>query len=33
MRPEIEIFDTGHLVFAKRLIAEGLIDEPVMLQL
>jgi uncharacterized protein (DUF849 family) len=33
VRPEIEIFDTGNLVFAKQLIAEGLIDEPVMLQL
>jgi uncharacterized protein (DUF849 family) len=33
VRPEIEIFDTGHLVFAKELIAEGLIDEPVLLQL
>jgi uncharacterized protein (DUF849 family) len=33
VRPEIEIFDTGHLVFAKQLIAEGLVEEPVMLQL
>jgi uncharacterized protein (DUF849 family) len=33
VRPEIEIFDTGHLVFAKQLIAEGLVDEPAMLQL
>jgi uncharacterized protein (DUF849 family) len=33
VRPEIEVFDTGHLVFAKQLIAEGLVDEPVMLQL
>ena len=33
VRPEIEIFDTGHLVFAKQLLAEGLVDEPVMLQL
>jgi 3-dehydrocarnitine:acetyl-CoA trimethylamine transferase len=33
VRPEIEVFDTGHLVFAKRLIAEGLVDEPAMLQL
>jgi uncharacterized protein (DUF849 family) len=33
VRPEIEIFDTGHLVFAKQLVAEGLLDEPVMLQL
>jgi uncharacterized protein (DUF849 family) len=33
VRPEIEIFDTGHLVFAKQLIAEGLVVEPAMLQL
>ncbi|MCS7006122.1 MAG: 3-keto-5-aminohexanoate cleavage protein [Thermoleophilia bacterium] len=33
VRPEIEIFDTGHLVLAKELIAEGLVDEPVLLQL
>jgi uncharacterized protein (DUF849 family) len=33
VRPEIEVFDTGHLVFAKQLIAEGLVDEPALLQL
>jgi uncharacterized protein (DUF849 family) len=33
VRPEIEVFDTGHLAFAKQLIAEGLVDEPAMLQL
>jgi uncharacterized protein (DUF849 family) len=33
VRPEIEVFDTGHLVFAKQLIADGLVDEPAMLQL
>jgi 3-dehydrocarnitine:acetyl-CoA trimethylamine transferase len=33
VRPEIEVFDTGHLVFAKQLIAEGLVDDPPMLQL
>jgi uncharacterized protein (DUF849 family) len=33
VRPEIEVFDTGHLVFAKQLIEEGLIDEPVLIQL
>jgi uncharacterized protein (DUF849 family) len=33
VRPEIEIFDTGHLVFAKQLVAEGLVDDPVVLQL
>jgi len=33
VRPELEVFDTGHLVFVKQLIAEGLIDDPVMIQL
>ena len=33
VRPEIEIFDTGHLVLAKQLISDGLIDAPVMVQL
>ena len=33
VRPEIEVFDTGHLVFAKQLVAEGLVDDPPMLQL
>lgn len=33
VRPEIEVFDTGHLVFARQLIAEGLVDDPPMLQL
>jgi 3-dehydrocarnitine:acetyl-CoA trimethylamine transferase len=33
VRPEIEVFDTGHLVFAKQLVEEGLVDEPAMLQL
>ena len=33
VRPEIEVFDTGHLVFAKQLVAEGLIDEPALIQL
>ena len=33
VRPELEVFDTGHLVFVKRLIAEGLIDTPAMVQL
>ncbi len=32
VRPEIEVFDTGHLVFAKRLAGQGLIDDPVMVQ-
>ena len=33
VRPEIEAFDTGHLWLAKQLVAEGLIDDPVMVQL
>ncbi len=33
VRPEIEVFDAGHLVLAKKLVAEGLIDDPVMVQL
>ena len=33
VRPEIEVFDTGHLVLAKWLAGQGLIDDPVMVQL
>jgi uncharacterized protein (DUF849 family) len=33
VRPELELFDTGHLVFAKHLYADGLLDDPVMVQL
>jgi uncharacterized protein (DUF849 family) len=33
VRPEIEAFDTGHLWQAKSLVNEGLIDDPVMIQL
>ncbi|WP_312530886.1 3-keto-5-aminohexanoate cleavage protein [Paracoccus sp. (in: a-proteobacteria)] len=33
VRPEIEVFDTGHLWLAKSLVEEGLIDDPVMIQL
>lgn len=33
VRPEIEIFDGGHLVLAKWLQDQGLIDDPVMVQL
>ena len=33
VRPEIEVFDTGHLVLAKWLAGHGLIDDPVMVQL
>ena len=33
IRPEIEAFDTGHLWFAKQLAEEGLIEDPVLIQL
>jgi len=33
VRPELEVFDTGHLVLVKELIAEGLIEEPALIQL
>jgi uncharacterized protein (DUF849 family) len=33
VRPEIEIFDTGHLVLAKWLVEQRLIEEPVLVQL
>ena len=33
VKPEIEVFDTGHLWFAKQLASEGLIDDPVLIQL
>ena len=33
VKPEIEIFDSGHLWFAKQLVGEGVIDEPALIQL
>ena len=33
VRIEIEAFDTGHLWFAKQLVQEGIIPEPVMIQM
>jgi uncharacterized protein (DUF849 family) len=33
VRPEIEVFDAGHLVLAKQLISEGLIGDPALIQL
>jgi uncharacterized protein (DUF849 family) len=33
VRPELEVFDTGHLVFVHELIDEGLIDDPPLIQL
>lgn len=33
VRPELEVFDTGHLVFVNELVDEGLIDDPPLIQL
>jgi uncharacterized protein (DUF849 family) len=33
VKPEIEAFDTGHLWFAQQLVKEGVIDDPVLVQL
>jgi uncharacterized protein (DUF849 family) len=33
VRPELEVFDTGQLVMVKDLIADGLIGDPVLIQL
>ena len=33
VRPELEVFDTGHLVQVKEMIRDGLLDNPVMIQL
>ncbi|QPM92285.1 BKACE family enzyme [Pseudooceanicola algae] len=33
VKPEIEVFDLGHLWLAKTLVNEGLIDDPVLIQL
>jgi uncharacterized protein (DUF849 family) len=33
VKPELEVFDTGHLVFVQDLIKRGLIDAPAMIQL
>ncbi len=33
VRAEIEVFDTGHLWYAKRLVDEGIIEAPVLIQL
>ena len=33
VRPELEVFDTGHLVQVKEMIADGLLDDPLMVQL
>ncbi len=33
VRPELEVFDTGHMVLVHEMLREGLIDDPVMVQL
>jgi uncharacterized protein (DUF849 family) len=33
VKPEMEVFDSGHLWFAKQLCAEGLVDAPPMFQI
>ena len=33
VKPELEVFDTGHLWFAGQMLAEGLLDEPPLFQL
>mgnify|MGYP001212035178 FL=1 len=33
VKPELEVFDSGHLRLAKKLIADGVIDAPAMFQL
>jgi uncharacterized protein (DUF849 family) len=33
VRPELEVFDTGHLLQVKELVRDGLVDDPVMVQL
>ncbi len=33
VRPELEVFDTGHLVFVNEMVREGIIGDPVLIQL
>jgi uncharacterized protein (DUF849 family) len=33
VRPEIEVFETGHLWFARTLVEEGIIQDPVLIQM
>ena len=33
VKPEIEAFDTGHLWYAKQLVADGVLDRPALVQL
>ncbi|MEM9999321.1 MAG: 3-keto-5-aminohexanoate cleavage protein [Pseudomonadota bacterium] len=32
VRPEIEVFDTGHLWLAKKLVADGIVNDPALVQ-
>jgi 3-dehydrocarnitine:acetyl-CoA trimethylamine transferase len=33
VRPELEVFDTGHLVMVNEMVRDGLVDDPVLVQL
>ena len=33
VRPEMEVFDTGHMVLVRELLRDGLLDDPVLIQL
>ena len=33
VRPELEVFDTGHLVMVREMLRDGLLDDPVLIQL
>jgi uncharacterized protein (DUF849 family) len=33
VKPELEVFDTGHLVMVKDMIRAGVLDDPVLIQL
>jgi uncharacterized protein (DUF849 family) len=33
VKPELEVFDTGHLVMVKEMLREGLLDDPTLIQL
>jgi uncharacterized protein (DUF849 family) len=33
VKPELEVFDTGHLVMVKEMLRDGLLDDPVLIQL
>lgn len=33
VKPELEVFDTGHLVMVKEMARDGLLDDPVLIQL